>query len=114
MALPDLHPSPAEVFWMWVKRTFASLVLILLEFALFTYVLARPPAWAGFALCPFVALATWQFVSRIMTREYFSLSFNPMVSKPRELADVLLSVGFTINLLWFLYHLYIWFPTPPR
>lgn len=114
MALPDLHPSPAEVFWTWVRRIVSFVGLLALELAVFTGVLVRPPAWVGFGLCPFLALATWQVSSRVMTGEYFSLSFDPMVRTPRQLADVLFSVGFTINLLWFLYHLYVWFPPEGR
>jgi hypothetical protein len=37
-----------------------------------------------------------------------------MVRTPRELADLLCTVGCSGNVLFFVYHLYLWLPAVPR
>lgn len=114
MALPDLKPNPVVVFWTWVRRIFVCLVLVLLEFVVFARWLSQPPYWVGFALAPLMAFAVWQTGSRLTTGEYFSFALDPMVRTPRQLADLLCTIGCSGNVLFFVYHLYLWLPPEHR
>ncbi len=109
MAIPDLHPSRAELVKMWTRKIVFVVGLLILELVTFLGVLARPPFWIGLITAPVLAFVCWQLVSRILTGEYFSFSLNGKVSSSRQLADVLCTVGFSLNALFFVYHMATWY-----
>lgn len=114
MALPNLKLSPAELASLWTRRIVSSVLLVLLEFVIFSKFLTSPPWWIGFATSPCLAFATWQVVARIVTTEHFRFSLDPMVRNSKQLADVLFTVAFALNALYFVYHLYSYLPAELR
>lgn len=108
MALPDLHPSPAERwrlrFWKTVKTGF----LLLAQALIFFLVLAREPV-LGAAFSILLCYGTWQAISRVVTGAGFSFSLALRIQKAEELRDVLFTCFFALNTVVFVYHLLTWY-----
>ena len=108
MALPDPEPSPAERWRIRFRKTAKVTLLLIAQFLLFFFVLSRNK-YFGAAASILVCYGVWQLISRIVTGSGFAFSIRIKIEKSDQLRDVLCTSFFTLNTVFFIYHLLTWY-----